>query len=449
MKLNRLKTIFLGASVLLMAVQCENESETPTPEQEQEEQKQEETETETSEGRSQTCDDSIYKQATDEAQKTMDLTGWEVVWEDDFDYPDAQLDDNWESQNGASGGEVLSSRWRENAVVKDGVLELLAKKESRGGQDWTAGNIWTRDLFGYGYFECKYKYAGAKGTNNSFWLYPRYSPSSQVNCELDVNEGHFPNEINTNRHHWLNGTTENAQLPYTEGIQPYYGHSLEQTVTTTKIRFSSNNASHFHIREFRIYEANEDCYPANVLSSSADTELTGLNNLAKDPEVSITASGVYRDEFKVSQVADGSVSTSWVSQATGKKWLEFSWPEAQEVGHVQFVNGWQSGSEWLALISDYKIEAWVDDAWVTLVDFDVVDTHNYAEEYHVYGMDWNEDKIDFYFDNQLIRTIDNTQCNNELNIYLSLAILEYAGEVTDAIDGTSMKVDWVKYYQKK
>lgn len=39
--------------------------------------------------------------------------------------------------------------------------------------------------------------------------------------------------------------------------------------------------------------------------------------------------------------------------------------------------------------------------------------------------------------------------NSELNIFLSLAILDHGGEVTDAIDGTSMKIDWVKYYKKR
>lgn len=64
-------------------------------------------------------------------------------------------------------------------------------------------------------------------------------------------------------------------------------------------------------------------------------------------------------------------------------------------------------------------------------------------------MDWSADTIKFYFDNKLIRTIPNTLCNSELNIFLSLAILEHAGEVTDNINGTSMKIEYVKYYQPK
>ena len=52
------------------------------------------------------------------------INGWELSWHDEFDYPDNQLENNWTSQNGNSGGLVLCSRWRENAEVHDGILEL-------------------------------------------------------------------------------------------------------------------------------------------------------------------------------------------------------------------------------------------------------------------------------------------------------------------------------------
>ena len=33
----------------------------------------------------------------------IDLSDWQLVWQDDFDYGDEELDKNWESQNGPSG----------------------------------------------------------------------------------------------------------------------------------------------------------------------------------------------------------------------------------------------------------------------------------------------------------------------------------------------------------
>ncbi|WP_010134592.1 family 16 glycosylhydrolase [Ochrovirga pacifica] len=397
------------------------------------------------ESQEKTCEKANHNQGGVTLSERTDTDQWQLVWQDNFDYSNEELDKNWISQNGPSG-HILSSRWRDNAVVKNGVLELIAKKESRGGAQWTTGNIWTRKTFGYGYYECKYKYAGAAGTNNSFWLFPRDKGvnNPEVICELDINEGHYPNEVNTNRHHWKNGKTENNQLNHTAGLSPGYAHTFDEVITTQRIRFSSQHATHFHIREFSVLQAQENCqYPQDILA----LDFNDAVNLSKTSQV--TASGVYKAGFEPENVVDESTKKSWVSQKNGEKWLEFSWEEPQEIGHVQFVNGWQNKGNWNSLISDYKIEAWVDGKWKTLVDFDVKNTHNYAEEYHVYGLDWSEDELKFYIDNQLIRTLPNTLCKEELNIYLSLAILEHAGEVTDAIDGTSMKIDWVKYYQKK
>lgn len=68
---------------------------------------------------------------------------WQLVWSDEFDYSNDYLERIWESQNGPSG-HILCSRWRENVEVKNGMLRLINKKESRGGQEWTSGNIWTK-----------------------------------------------------------------------------------------------------------------------------------------------------------------------------------------------------------------------------------------------------------------------------------------------------------------
>lgn len=142
--------------------------------------------------------------------KVINLADWDLHWSDEFDYPNIQLDEKWISQNGSTGNVfVLCSRWRENAVVHDGILELKAVKESRAGQDWTCGNIWTKRTFKYGYFEAKYKYAGATGTNNSFWLWPKTDGVGEGKkaFEIDINEGHYPNEINTNIHNWTDQST--------------------------------------------------------------------------------------------------------------------------------------------------------------------------------------------------------------------------------------------------
>jgi beta-glucanase (GH16 family) len=217
---------------------------------------------------------------------------WQLVFEDDFGNSNKGLDAVWDFQNGPSG-HILCSRWRENADVVDGILKLHAKKETRADQEWTAASMWTKKKFTYGYFECRYKYAKATGTNNSFWLMTRDLPEgAEGKFEIDINEGHYPNRINMNIHNW--------------------------------------SGEHWHMSK-------------HILADSADL----------------------------------------------------------------------------------------------------------AEEFHVYGLEWNEKELIWYFEGKEIRREKNTICHGEAPVWLSLAIIAWAGSVTDAIDGTSMDVDYVRVYQKK
>lgn len=234
-----------------------------------------------------------------------DKNGYLLVWNDDFDYPDSQLDAGWNAQNGPSG-HILCSRWRENAVVENGILKLKNKKEKRGGQEWTSASIWSKKQFQYGYFECRYKYAAATGTNNSFWLMTTgINPAKGKKFEIDINEGHYPAEVNTNLHNWSDVTTD-----------PVTGKS-------------------------------------------------------KHP-------------------------------------------------------------------SDHKS-----------LDYSLNPDINLANDYHIYGLKWTKDSLIYYFDGKVIRQMKNEFCHSPVPVYLSEAIISWAGEVADAIDGTSMDVDWVKVYQLK
>lgn len=388
----------------------------------------------------------------------IDLSDWQLVWQDDFDYADEELDENWESQNGPSG-HILCSRWRENAVVADGILQLINLKEQRGEQEWTSGNIWTRRRFTYGYFECRYRYAGATGTNNSFWLMTRGAdPAQGKRFEIDINEGHYPNEVNTNIHNHSDVTVRadgrrahpSHSKSFSFGLDPAYSLPLDGAIITRRMRLVSLHPAHFHIREMRFYHKYRVKYP-NPLSETADQDVAGLVNYARDAHTVVTTSGQYNSTTLAQHAVDGTLGTSWISQREGEKWIEFAWPEEKRIGCIQFVNGWQRQGRWQGLISDYTLQYHDGQDWVDIDAFNAQDNPatNFSQTFHTYGLQWDEHEIVFYFDGQEIRREANEFCHSEVPIWLSLAVIPWAGPVTDAIDGTSMKVDWVRYYQKK
>lgn len=381
---------------------------------------------------------------------------WKLIWNDEFDYYNNDLDKEWVSQNGPSG-HILSSRWRENAVVKDGTLKLINKKEQRGGQNWTSGNIWTKKQFLYGYYECRYRYAAAAGTNNSFWLMTQGpDPKEGKRFEIDINEGHYPNEIATNIHNWTDLYMQDGKQRHPSdskifnfGTKPDYTIQLEIPVITTKIRFSSTHNAHFNIGEFNIYNVNAKGYP-NLLTDKNPVD--GLINFSKLSDTKVTVSGQYKEgtAFIKENMLDSKLETRWTSQASGEKWIEFEFAQAKTIGCIKFVNGWLSNGTWQGLISNYKVEYWNGKKWIEMSSFDInKGTYNFAKEFHTYGLEWTKDELIFYFDGKELRREKNSFCWSPSPIWLSLAIIPWAGNITDAIDGTQMEVDYVRVYQRK
>ncbi len=394
---------------------------------------------------------------------------WKLVWEDNFDYPNAQLDKEWISENRHNIGHILSSRWRENVTVENGILKLLAKKEKRGGQDWTAGSIWTKKVFKYGYFECRYKYAAATGTNNSFWLMTQgwqkvKESDNSKKFEIDINEGHWPDEINMNVHNWSDFWTDERNgkrmhkswhkavtlSPRAEG-QPDRTISLDVPVKTRKIRFSSGMSEHFHLRELRVWPKNNEGYYPDIRQNRIPSEFADLENYAKGAKVAAHSPLHPEHAYSKPEAAiDGNIGTSWImAPSTERKFLEIDLGEEKMVGAVQILTGWFNDGKYVAYALDYRIEYWDGEKWVLmseLVDDHVVET-NLSENFYTYGFEWNEDELVFYFEGREIRRMKNEICNWESPVWLSLAIAHFAGAVTDKVDGTSMDVDYVKVWQ--
>jgi len=74
---------------------------------------------------------------------------------------------------------------------------------------------------------------------------------------------------------------------------------------------------------------------------------------------------------------------------------------------------------------------------------------DFSKEYHIFGLEWTKDEIIFYLDRKEIRREKNDFCWSPAPIFLSLAILAWAGEITDKIDSTYMEIDYVRVYKHK
>ncbi|WP_458449407.1 glycoside hydrolase family 16 protein [Fibrobacter sp.] len=217
---------------------------------------------------------------------------WRLVWHDEFDNA-LTIDSNWIAENRAPK-HIISSRWRENISVDDGLAFLWNRKEKRGNKEWTSGSMTSKQSFKYGFFESRMKISAASGVNNSFWMFQWNKTKSTNAFEMDIVEAQYPNKIKTNIHNM--GFVDRPM----------------------------------HRQDRMVYHASDDLF----------------------------------------------------------------------------------------------------------------------SRFHTYAVEWDETKISFFFDGKLIREKKNDECNQEAYLVVGAAVMKWAGEITDSIDGTSMIIDYVRVWEK-
>ncbi|HKI69199.1 MAG TPA: glycoside hydrolase family 16 protein [Verrucomicrobiae bacterium] len=121
---------------------------------------------------------------------------WKLVWSDEFN--GATVDTNhWRFETGNHRGwgnrelEFYTSR-PENAYVSNGVLHIVARKESTNGFSYTSARMKTEEFFAqkYGRFEFRARVPAGQGFWPALWLMPEHSPyGGWPRCgEIDIME---------------------------------------------------------------------------------------------------------------------------------------------------------------------------------------------------------------------------------------------------------------------
>jgi beta-glucanase (GH16 family) len=134
---------------------------------------------------------------------------YKLVWSDEFN--GTALDTSkWGYQFGNQHGWGNNEKeyYRtENAVVKDGFLNIIAKKENYNDCEYTSSRILTRGKgdWKYGKFEMRAKMPKGKGIWPAFWMMPTQSVYGEwpVSGEIDIMEylGHETNIIHGTLHY--------------------------------------------------------------------------------------------------------------------------------------------------------------------------------------------------------------------------------------------------------
>lgn len=154
------------------------------------------------------------------------LPGWQLVWHDEFD-GDAVDASKWSFQIGTGppegpvdwGNAELEYYREENAVVHDGALHIIAKRENFGGKAYTSARLRTKGKgdWTYGRIEFRAKIPAGQGLWPALWMMPTDNVYGgwPASGEIDIMEakGHVTNQVSAALHF----TNQSGQHAYTGG----------------------------------------------------------------------------------------------------------------------------------------------------------------------------------------------------------------------------------------
>lgn len=144
--------------------------------------------------------------AAQSKNSSVDTNRWELVWSDEFD-GDSLDTSKWAYETGKGHNNEAQYYTENNVSVNDGTLKITAKKESKGGYNYTSGRLETitedgEALFStkYGRIEARIKLPKGNGLWPAFWMQPvdnEYG-SWPLSGEIDIMEarGRLTGEVN-------------------------------------------------------------------------------------------------------------------------------------------------------------------------------------------------------------------------------------------------------------
>jgi beta-glucanase (GH16 family) len=169
-----------------------------------------------------------------------------VAWSDEFDANGAPDPTKWTYDVGGSGwgnNELeYYTNTTNNAVIKDGVLTITAKKESMGGMNYTSSRMVSKngsDML-YGRIEVKAKLPAGTGTWPAIWMLPNdYAYGSWPNSgEIDIMEhvGYDPNNVHFSVHNQLynGGNSKTSTLNIPTAFTEFHVYRADWTPTAVK-----------------------------------------------------------------------------------------------------------------------------------------------------------------------------------------------------------------------
>ncbi|HBW80067.1 MAG TPA: hypothetical protein DEF78_07185 [Sphingobacterium sp.] len=355
-----------------------------------------------------------------------DTTYNNVVCNLDFSNP-VDLDQYFISEHLDSPTSHMTDRIRENAIQTNGELRLYNRLVDAENMLFTACSLRLKTPFTYGMVESEMKISTVGGINNSIWMRGDSRSGANNAFEIDVQEGKFPNVVDTNVHDW-------SVYP-APSIQNYKGYQMTKRIKspisslvfdkpkkTRRLRLSFSYYKRLHVAGVMIFNGDNtvNMFDQNSVTSNLAFDLLQRNNF------SAFSSSHFNDESTVDKIWSGTLLTNKhhliFDDSDDKKNIVIEFNEFVDISSIHVLTGWGGSLDipsWQDISDNVKFEYAdpLNDTWTLAKNDDY--KQEKLSEYKKYRFLWDDKLLKWYVDGKLIRVERNIYAHEPAHLLLS------------------------------
>jgi beta-glucanase (GH16 family) len=185
---------------------------------------------------------------------------WQLFWSEEFNYKGLPDSTKWNYEVGGNGWgnnelQYYTEKNTENALVENGSLKIIAKKENKENKQFTSARLVTKGKadFKYGKVEIRAKLPAGKGTWPGIWMLGNnIGTANWPTCgEIDIMEhvGYMKDSIfgtiHSEAYNHIKGTQKGKGIFMADPYKTFHSYSIEWT--PEKIDFAMDGIVYNHI----------------------------------------------------------------------------------------------------------------------------------------------------------------------------------------------------------
>ena len=178
------------------------------------------------------------------SKKATTMSGWKLTWSDEFNYKGFPDSTKWGYNTGGNGWgnnelQYYTAKDTLNAIVENGLLKIIARKQSKENRSYTSARLLTKGKvdFKYGRIETRSKLPAGRGTWPAIWMLGKNIDEAKwpLCGEIDImehvgyNKDSIFGAIHTEAYNHIKGTQKIKGIFINSPYDSFHVYSIDWT----------------------------------------------------------------------------------------------------------------------------------------------------------------------------------------------------------------------------